>query len=277
MRQPRRTIPVLVFLSVMFCLCAQTALAQLLVKSSDATAIISMKDNTTGTGTNDAVAITRTGNALRLYTSGSERVIVTPAGDVGIGTSSPGAKLHVNGTARVTGATRVDGRLTANGGITATLGDLPGYVVTVDDDGVFHKAVLNPPPPEPSSLRYKTAIRDLTGNANAVLDLRPVHFEWISNGQPEIGLIAEEVDKVLPDLVRYDKEGRPDAVKYNKVPLYLLQVVRTQQSQITALEEKHRSEITALEERLKTLEEIVARMSAKSGVPAVAVSPDMGE
>ncbi len=269
MRQPRRTIPALAFLSVVFLLGGRTCFAQLMVNSpSDAMATITMKDTTTGV--NYTRAISRTGNNLSLWAGGSERVTVLGSnGRVGINTTSPSSLLDVHGTAAVTGM------LTASGGITATLSDLTGYVVTVDTDGVFHKAVL--PPPEPSSLRYKTAIRDLTGNANAVLDLRPVHFEWISNGQPEIGLVAEEVGKVLPDLVRYDKEGRPDAVKYDKVPLYLLQVVRAQQSQITTLEDKHRSETTVLEESLKVLEETVACLSAKSSAPAVAVSADAGK
>jgi hypothetical protein len=259
MRQPRRTISALVFLSVMFVLCAQTAPAQLLVKSPDATAIISMKDNTTGTGTNDAVAITRTGNFLRFYTDGERRIVVTDEGRVGIGTDNPDTLLRVEGTAKVMGDFSLPNIPQANG---------TNYV-KVDNNGKLSKPV--------SSLRYKTAIRDFDENAAAVLDLRPVHFNWISTGQPDIGLIAEEVDKVLPNLVIYDKEGRPEGVKYEAVPLYLLRVVRAQQSQITALEDKHRSEITALEERLKTLEETVARMSAKSGVPGVAVSPDTGK
>ena len=41
--------------------------------------------------------------------------------------------------------------------------------------------------------------------------------------------------QVIPDLVIYDKEGKPDGVKYDRVSLYLLEMVKAQQRQIEAL------------------------------------------
>lgn len=107
-----------------------------------------------------------------------------------------------------------------------------------------------------SSLRYKTAVRDLDGNVNAVLDLRPVRFDWKADGKADIGLIAEEVANVLPDLVLPDDQGRPNGVKYDRVPMYLLKVIRTQQSQIAALEE-----------RLAALEGAIKHINPKAGLP----------
>jgi hypothetical protein len=75
--------------------------------------------------------------------------------------------------------------------------------------------------------------------------LRPVSFEYKSSGQHDVGLIAEEVDQHLQDLVIYDNQGRPDAVKYDRVALYLLEVVKSQQERIAALENR----IEALESR----------------------------
>jgi hypothetical protein len=164
----------------------------------------------------------RRGDNLSLFTNGAERVMIDSNGD-----------FHVYGFTF----------LSLSSSLPPTY-----YNVLVGTDGKLYRSQ--------SSLRYKTAVRDLGGNANAVLDLRPVRFEWKSTGKPEIGLIAEEVEKVLPALVVYDADGRADAVKYDKVPMYLLKVIQTQQSQITALEE-----------RLKALEEAVKHIDTKPGLP----------
>ena len=105
-----------------------------------------------------------------------------------------------------------------------------GTPVVADGNGKLWK--------ESSSRRYKTHITDLQSDPEAVLTLRPVRFQWKTTGQDEIGLIAEEVDEVASDLVIHDAQGRPEAVKYNKLSLYLLSVVRSQQEQIESLEER---------------------------------------
>jgi len=68
-----------------------------------------------------------------------------------------------------------------------------------------------------------------------VLELTPVRFNWKSDGKEDIGLVAEDVEGVIKDLVTYNKEGQPEAVKYEKVALYLLLLVKKQQSQIEEL------------------------------------------
>ena len=63
-------------------------------------------------------------------------------------------------------------------------------------------------------------------DSSQVYDLKPVSFKCKSNGVDDIGLIAEEVAEVIPDLVVFDVEGRPDAVKYDRVPVYLIEAIR---------------------------------------------------
>lgn len=208
------------------------------VETSVADVSIGMKDSTTSAA--DPVAIRRTGDNLRLFTNGAERVTITSDGNMGLGYTSPTVKLVVNGGVAIWGTTYV-----------ALTDSSSGNYVYVDANGVLRKGAQ-----VGSSLRYKTAVRDLDGDAKAVLDLRPVRFEWRSTGKAEIGLIAEEVAKVLPDLVVYDADGRADGVKYDKVSMYLLKVIRTQQSQIKALEEE-----------LKALEETVKHIDSKTGLP----------
>jgi hypothetical protein len=134
---------------------------------------------------------------------------------------------------------------------------LPGtyYAIYAGADGKLYRG-----PQVGSSLRYKAAVRDLDVNVKSALDLRPVRFEWKASGEADIGLIAEEVQQVVPDLVIPDDQGRPNGVKYDKVPMYLLKVIQTQQSQITVLEE-----------RLKALEETVRHIDTKAQLPATRI------
>jgi hypothetical protein len=60
-----------------------------------------------------------------------------------------------------------------------------------------------------------------------VLDLRPVQFTYkapFADGSTPLqyGLIAEEVEAVLPALVAYGRNGRPETVKYHVLPTLLL-------------------------------------------------------
>ena len=60
--------------------------------------------------------------------------------------------------------------------------------------------------------------------SEAMLALRPVtfHYKKDTEGIPQFGLIAEEVEKVNPALVVPDKEGKPYTVRYDAVNAMLL-------------------------------------------------------
>ncbi|MBU2541144.1 MAG: tail fiber domain-containing protein [Candidatus Omnitrophica bacterium] len=77
-----------------------------------------------------------------------------------------------------------------------------------------------------SSKRYKNNIQNLIVDTDAVLKLNPVKFNWKSTGKAGVGLIAEDVNEIIPDLVIYNKEGMPESVRYDKVAIYLLEVVK---------------------------------------------------
>ncbi len=77
-----------------------------------------------------------------------------------------------------------------------------------------------------SSRRYKTDVQNLQTDSDAVLDLQPVRFKYKDSGQEDVGLIAEQVEEHVADLVVYDNQGRPDAVKYDRLGVYLLEVVK---------------------------------------------------
>jgi hypothetical protein len=61
-------------------------------------------------------------------------------------------------------------------------------------------------------------------------------------------MIAEDVDAAgCKGLVRYDAEGRPDSLKYDKVIMYHQEIIRHQQARIDALEAR----LKDIEEKLK--------------------------
>ena len=82
--------------------------------------------------------------------------------------------------------------------------------------------------PVSSSIRWKENVKDIgqTIDTSKVYDLRPVTFNpAIGHGNPEethIGLIAEEVDRIMPLIVPKDSTGRPSSVRYSILSVLLL-------------------------------------------------------
>ena len=98
----------------------------------------------------------------------------------------------------------------------------------------------------PSSRRFKDDIKPMNNASEALLALKPITFRYKKEidraGVEQFGLVAEEVEKVNPDLVVHDKEGKPYSVRYEQVNAMLLneflkehQKVDAQQKQIDAL------------------------------------------
>ncbi len=88
-----------------------------------------------------------------------------------------------------------------------------------------------------SSRRYKEDIKDLEVETAKVLELNPVSFKYKNSGRQDIGLIAEDVNEIIPDLVVMDENNLPNGVKYDRVAIYLLEVIKEQQGEIDNLEE----------------------------------------
>ena len=126
-------------------------------------------------------------------------------GNVGIGTTAPTTKLFVNGD------------ITANS-IAGT-----------------------------SDIRFKTNIRPVVNALDKVKALRGVYYNWNQKAFPEkefgaqneLGFIAQEVEKVVPEIVSKDNTAEAyRSVKYDKLVALLVEAIKEQQKQIDSLKIK---------------------------------------
>jgi hypothetical protein len=93
-----------------------------------------------------------------------------------------------------------------------------GVGVIVDSKGHLGTVV--------SSVRFKEAVKPMDKASEAILSLQPVTFRYKKELDPagisQFGLVAEQVDKVNPDLVARDDQGKPYTVRYEAVNAMLL-------------------------------------------------------
>ena len=117
-----------------------------------------------------------------------------------------------------------------------------------------------------SSARFKDEIKPMDEASEALFALKPVAFRYKKDidpqGIPQFGLVAEDVEKVNPDLIVRDKEGKPYTVRYDAVNAMLLneflkehRTVQEQQATITKLK------LTVAQQK-KDFQAAVARLSA---------------
>jgi hypothetical protein len=112
-----------------------------------------------------------------------------------------------------------------------------------------------------SSARYKRDIHPLGDDAPGKLaQLRPVSFRYKTEPQAtHYGLIAEEVDQVMPELVVRDEQNRPESVQYLELIPLLLQDRREQQARI----DKQAVELTRQRELIERLQARLDRQAAE--------------
>ena len=91
-----------------------------------------------------------------------------------------------------------------------------------------------------SSRRFKDGIKPVGKASEALFSLRPVTFHYKEELDPaaveQFGLIAEDVEKVNPDLVVRDKEGKPYSVRYDQVNAMLLNEFLKEHKKVEKLE-----------------------------------------
>jgi hypothetical protein len=100
-----------------------------------------------------------------------------------------------------------------------------------------------------SSRRWKTNIETIEDAIEKVKRLRGVSYDRAANGKREIGVIAEEVGEVIPEVVAFEKNGTDaQSVDYGRLVAVLIEAVKAQQREIDGLKarmEERRSAATA--------------------------------
>ncbi len=137
------------------------------------------------------------GTALEFASNGgggNKDFLISTAGQVGIGTTDPRAKLHVGGDVRADQFT------------------------------------------QSSSRRWKKNIATIENALDKVMQLRGVSYQWKKNDQDQIGLIAEEVGEIIPEIVDYEENGvDASSVNYAALVPLLIEALKEQQAQIEEL------------------------------------------
>jgi hypothetical protein len=88
-----------------------------------------------------------------------------------------------------------------------------------------------------SDKKKKKNIKKIKNAVDTVNQLNGVEFQWKDNGIKSYGIIAQELEEILPDLVTTDDKGNK-SVNYNGLFGFLINAIKEQQKQIDALEKK---------------------------------------
>ena len=152
-------------------------------------------------------------NAANMYGSAANSGTLTLRGTTS-GTKSTASVLMTDNVASSTTAT---GTLVVTGGVGIS-GQLTATTIV-----------------ETSSIAFKENVMPIENALKSVLMLIGVTYDRKDNKEHEAGLIAEDVYKIIPDLVSLDADGKPHGIKYTKLTAYLLEAIKSLKLEINEL------------------------------------------
>ena len=124
-----------------------------------------------------------------------------------------------------------------------------------------------------SSARFKDEIKPMDKASEAILALKPVSFRYKKEVDPQrvaqFGLVAEDVEKINPDLVIRDAEGRPQTVRYEQVNAMLLNEFLKEHKAFVEGQRKVQEQgvtIAQLQKQVETLTAGLQKVSAQLAV-----------
>ena len=119
-----------------------------------------------------------------------------------------------------------------------------------------------------SSARFKEAIKPMETASQTLFSLKPVTFRYKKNidpgGTSQFGLVAEEVQKVNPDLVVRDREGKPYSVRYDQVNAMLLNEFLKEHRKVQELEANDAEQQMEINALVATVKEQAAQIQKVS-------------
>ena len=86
-----------------------------------------------------------------------------------------------------------------------------------------------------SDIRVKTNIKNISNPIEKLSKINGVSFDWKNTEKSSLGLIAQEVEKVFPEIVNTDEEENFKTLNYNGMIGVLVEAIKEQQTQINNL------------------------------------------
>ncbi len=232
--------------------------------ANDNTAIgyFALFGNTTG-NTNTANGT----NALLNNTTGNENIALGNLAGSNLTTGDNNIDVGNQGVAAEANTIRIGtvGTQTATyiAGISGTA--ISGIPVKINSSGQ-----LGVPP---SSARFKQDIQAMGEASDAILALRPVTFRYKHaidpEGIPQFGLVAEQVEKVNPDLVARDDQGKPYTVRYEAVNAMLLNEFLKEHRKVQEQEKRIDALTAQLKEQAAQIQKVSAQIEVTKPAPQV--------
>lgn len=150
-----------------------------------------------------------------------------------VATESNNIDIANAGVAADAGTTRIGTETTQT---RAFLAGVSGVSIAGPANGVLVNASGQLGTATSSSARLKQEVRGLGTSAGRVLGLRPVSYRYKrayaqGSDQLQYGLIAEQVARLFPALVQYERNGKPGGVYYQELPVLLLAQLQREHTQ----------------------------------------------
>jgi hypothetical protein len=131
-----------------------------------------------------------------------------------------------------------------------------------------------------SSKRFKEEIKPMDKSSEALFALNPVTFRYKREidptAIPQFGLVAEDVERVNPDLVVRDQEGKPYSVRYDQVNAMLLNEFLKEHRNVQKLETNDAEQqreikalVAAVKEQATQIQKVSAQLEASKPAPQV--------
>jgi len=123
-----------------------------------------------------------------------------------------------------------------------------------------------------SDARLKKDIQPLTHALDSILQLQAKTYRWKEDttfaNKQDIGLVAQDVEKVFPELVAENEQGYK-GIAYSKLTAVLIEAIKEQQNQITTLQQENQQLKSAMVEQMQAL---LARVAMLEGASLMAAN-----
>jgi hypothetical protein len=154
--------------------------------------------------------------------------------------------------------------------IAGIMGKTVGKGVPVIIDNTGNLGTVN------SSARFKDEIKPMDKASEAILALKPVTFRYKKEldpeGTPQFGLVAEQVEKVNPDLVARDAKGDVYTVRYEAVNAMLLNEFLKEHRKVEKLQATAAHQQKQIEALTAGLQKVSAQVDANKPAPQMALN-----